>query len=122
MTGAAFYHNYYNYLYTESLPDELRNWVDEQMNCEDILMNYLIINSTRKAPIKITPRKYFKSPSKSISNGKYHMDTRSECISIFQLFFVNIRQPYYTDFRGDPLLFKVKDSNQQNLYSDVGSL
>ena len=48
---------------------ELRDWVDEQMNCEDILMNYIAINETRKASIKITPRKFFKSPTVSDISG-----------------------------------------------------
>ena len=33
------------------------------MNCEDILMNFVIANRTEKAPIKVTPRKFFKSPT-----------------------------------------------------------
>lgn len=35
------------------MPSEIRNWVDERMNCEDIAMNFLISNVTNKAPIKV---------------------------------------------------------------------
>ena len=46
LTGAAFYHKYYHYLFTSSLPGKMKEWVDEHMNCEDIAMNYLIANVT----------------------------------------------------------------------------
>jgi len=83
LTGAAFYHNYFNYLYTNVAPVELRDWVDEQMNCEDILMNYIAINETRRASIKITPRKFFKSPtvsdiSEDMTQVKWSFRNRSQ--------------------------------------------
>lgn len=53
LTGAAFYHKYWNYLYTTSMPSEVKDWVDEHMNCEDIAMNFLIANVTNKPPIKV---------------------------------------------------------------------
>ncbi|XP_018334859.1 exostosin-2, partial [Agrilus planipennis] len=53
LTGAAFYHKYYNYLYTTSMPSEIKDWVDEKMNCEDIAMNFLVSNVTKKPPIKV---------------------------------------------------------------------
>ena len=63
LTGVSFYHNYYNYLYTFKTPQGAVKWVDDQMNCEDILMNFIIANQTNKTPIKVTPRKFFKSPT-----------------------------------------------------------
>jgi len=42
------------------MPGNIKSWVDEHMNCEDIAMNFLIANVTGKAPIKVTPRKKFK--------------------------------------------------------------
>lgn len=47
-------------------PKEARDWVDYQMNCEDIFMNYIVTNATNKAPVKVTPRKFFKSPTESV--------------------------------------------------------
>lgn len=42
LTGAAFFHKYYTYLYTYWLPQAIRDKVDEYMNCEDIAMNFLV--------------------------------------------------------------------------------
>jgi len=42
LTGAAFVHKYYLYLYTYHLPQAIRDKVDEYMNCEDIAMNFLV--------------------------------------------------------------------------------
>uniref|UniRef100_A0A673G3R9 Exostosin-2-like n=1 Tax=Sinocyclocheilus rhinocerous TaxID=307959 RepID=A0A673G3R9_9TELE len=42
LTGAAFYHKYFNYLYTYKMPGDIKNWVDAHMNCEDIAMNFLV--------------------------------------------------------------------------------
>ncbi|TRY55513.1 hypothetical protein DNTS_014029 [Danionella cerebrum] len=53
LTGAAFYHKYFNYLYTYKMPGDIKNWVDAHMNCEDIAMNFLVANITGKAPIKL---------------------------------------------------------------------
>ena len=47
-------------------PKEARDWVDYQMNCEDIFMNYIVTNATHKAPVKVTARKFFKSPTESV--------------------------------------------------------
>lgn len=60
LTGAAFYHQYYNYVYTNWLPLLLLKTVQQSSNCEDILMNFLISHMTRKSPIKVTQRKGYK--------------------------------------------------------------
>lgn len=60
LTGAAFYHQYYNYVYTNWLPLLLLKTVQQSSNCEDILMNFLISHVTRKSPIKVTQRKGYK--------------------------------------------------------------
>lgn len=60
LTGAAFYHKYYNYLYTNWLSLLLLKTVKQSSNCEDILMNFLISHVTRKPPIKVTQRKGYK--------------------------------------------------------------
>lgn len=53
LTGAAFIHKYWNYLYTTIMPPDVKDWVDEHMNCEDIAMNFLVANVTNKPPIKV---------------------------------------------------------------------
>lgn len=60
LTGAAFYHRYYNYVYTNWLPLLLLKTVQQSSNCEDILMNLLVSHVTRKPPIKVTQRKGYK--------------------------------------------------------------
>lgn len=53
LTGAAFMHKYWNYLYTTYMPPAIKDWVDDHMNCEDIAMNFLVANITSKPPIKV---------------------------------------------------------------------
>lgn len=40
-------------MYTKKLTPEIRDWVDENMNCEDIAMNFLVANVTNQPPIKV---------------------------------------------------------------------
>lgn len=54
LTGAAFIHKYYTYLYWNWLPQAIRDKVDEYMNCEDIAMNFLVSHITRKPPVKVS--------------------------------------------------------------------
>lgn len=63
LTGAAFYHRYYNALYTEVLSSTLHKTVEQAQNCEDILMNFLVSHVTRRPPIKLTQRKQYKDTS-----------------------------------------------------------
>ncbi|KAL6264521.1 hypothetical protein P5V15_004628 [Pogonomyrmex californicus] len=53
LTGAAFHHKFWNYMYTTAMPGDIKEWVDEHMNCEDIAMNFLVANITGKAPLKV---------------------------------------------------------------------
>ena len=53
LTGVAFYHKYWSYVYTTQMPGNIKDWVDTHMNCEDIAMNFLVANLTGKAPIKV---------------------------------------------------------------------
>uniref|UniRef100_A0A3Q2YDB9 Exostosin-like glycosyltransferase 3 n=1 Tax=Hippocampus comes TaxID=109280 RepID=A0A3Q2YDB9_HIPCM len=54
LTGAAFFHKYYAYLYSYVMPQAIRDMVDEYINCEDIAMNFLVSHITRKPPIKVS--------------------------------------------------------------------
>lgn len=65
LTGAAFYHRYYNALFSKVLSPSLQNMVDSAGNCEDILMNFLVSHVTRRPPIKVTQRKQYKETSPS---------------------------------------------------------
>lgn len=47
------YVQYWNHAYTYIMPSSIKQWVDDHMNCEDIAMNFLVSNTTNKAPIKV---------------------------------------------------------------------
>lgn len=85
LTGAAFFHKYYTYLYTYWLPQAIRDKVDEYMNCEDIAMNYLVSHITRKPPVKVTSRWTFRCPGcpVSLSEDDTHFQERHKCINFF---------------------------------------
>nr|CAG4641480.1 EOG090X01LY [Eurycercus lamellatus] len=113
LTGAAFYHRVYNYYYSGAMPGDIKNWVDEHMNCEDIAMNFLVANLTGKAPIKVAPRKKFKCPecvnadllSVDLSEMTAHMAERTDCINRFADIYG--RLPLRSvEFRADPVLYK----------------
>ena len=40
-------------MYTYGQPGNIKEYVDDYMNCEDIAMNFLITNITGKPPIKV---------------------------------------------------------------------
>jgi len=109
LTGAAFYHKYYSHAYYQQTPAKIVNWVDDHMNCEDILMNFVIANLTAKAPLKVSPRKKFKctecSQQVSISVDPGHMVERSECINFFVEEFGKMPLKA-VEFRADPVLYK----------------
>lgn len=120
-----FLFQYYGYLYTSSMPGNIRTWVDEHINCEDIAMNFLISNITGKAPIKVTPRKKFKCPEcvniEMLSSDITHMLERSECINHFMDIYGGM--PLKTvEFRADPVLYKNNFPSSLKLFNDIGSL
>ncbi|XP_077999813.1 exostosin-2-like [Glandiceps talaboti] len=125
LTGASFYHKYFSHLYTNTMPGNIKNWVDEHMNCEDIAMNFIVSNYTGKSPIKVTPRKKFKCPEctgeQIISADQSHMVERSECITRFAEIYG--RMPLKTvEFRADPVLYKDPFPEELKRFRDVGSL
>ncbi|KAK3595238.1 hypothetical protein CHS0354_021555 [Potamilus streckersoni] len=125
LTGAAFYHKYFSFLYTYKMPGNIKAWVDEHMNCEDIAMNFLIANITGKAPIKVTPRKKFKCPEcinkEMISADITHMVERSDCINQFASIYQSMPLKY-VEFRADPVLYKDNFPSELKIFNDVGSL
>ncbi|KAJ0183484.1 hypothetical protein K1T71_001460 [Dendrolimus kikuchii] len=125
LTGAAFHHKIWSWYYTYKMPAEIREWVDESFNCEDIAMNFLVANVTRKPPIKVTPRKKFKCPectnTEMLSADAGHMSQRSACINRFAKVYGNMAlQPI--EFRADPLQYRETGSGVPQLYPDIGAL
>lgn len=125
LTGAAFLHKYWSYLYTRDLPLVVKDWVDDHMNCEDIAMNFLVANLTNNPPIKVTPRKKFKCPecttNEMLSADLGHMVERSQCVDRFAKAFG--RMPLQSiEFRADPVLFKDSFPEKLKRFNDIGSL
>ena len=60
--GAAFFHKYYAHMYSEWMPQVIRDKVDEYMNCEDIAMNFLISHLTRQPPVKVRSERQASQP------------------------------------------------------------
>ena len=109
LTGAAFIHKHYTYLYTHWLPQAIRDKVDEYMNCEDIAMNFLISHITRKPPVKVTSRWTFRCPGcpVSLSEDDTHFQERHKCINFFSQVF-GYMPLLNTQYRADSILFKTR--------------
>lgn len=109
LTGAAFIHKHYTYLYTHWLPQAIRDKVDEYMNCEDIAMNFLVSHLTRKPPVKVTSRWTFRCPGcpVSLSEDDTHFQERHRCINFFSQVF-GYMPLLNTQYRADSILFKTR--------------
>ncbi|XP_039253764.2 exostosin-like 3 [Styela clava] len=109
LTGAAFFHKYYMYMYSYWMPQEIRDKVDELMNCEDIAMNFLVSHLTRLPPIKVTSRWTFRCPGcpEALSTSQSHFDERHICINYFVKVF-GYMPLLGTQFRVDSILFKTR--------------
>ncbi|XP_042156465.1 exostosin-like 3 [Oncorhynchus tshawytscha] len=94
LTGAAFFHKYYAYLYSYVMPQAIRDMVDEYINCEDIAMNFLVSHITRKPPIK--PPFH-----------RHSYPERHKCINFFVKVY-GYMPLLYTQFRVDSVLFKTR--------------
>lgn len=125
LTGAAFYHKYWNYAYTIKMPGDIKQWVDDHMNCEDIAMNFLVSNITGKAPIKVTAKKKFRCPectnTEMLSADLTHMIERTQCINRFtEVFGYMPLMP--VEFRADPVLYKDEFPLKLKRFNNIGSL
>uniref|UniRef100_A0A673AD37 Exostosin-1c n=1 Tax=Sphaeramia orbicularis TaxID=375764 RepID=A0A673AD37_9TELE len=124
LTGAAFYHRYYHYLFSHYLPQSLRTLVDRTSNCEDILMNFLVSAVTHLPPIKVAQRKQYKelpSPqgTKSVPwANPEHFNQRQECVNTFANWF-GYMPLVHSQFRLDPVLFKDQVSVLRKKYKDL---
>uniref|UniRef100_A0A8C4NFZ2 Glycosyl transferase 64 domain-containing protein n=1 Tax=Eptatretus burgeri TaxID=7764 RepID=A0A8C4NFZ2_EPTBU len=109
LTGAAFFHKYYGYLYSYVMPRAIRDLVDEYTNCEDIAMNFLVSHITRKPPIKVTSRWTFRCPGcpQALSHDESHFRERHKCINFFVRVY-GYMPLVYTQFRADSVLFKTR--------------
>ncbi|XP_055855972.1 exostosin-1 [Episyrphus balteatus] len=120
LTGAAFYHRYYNYLYTNWLSLLLLKTVQQSSNCEDILMNLLVSHVTRKPPIKVTQRKGYKDREggRSPWNDPDHFIQRQSCLNTFAAVF-GYMPLLRSNLRLDPVLYRDPVSNLRKKYRQI---
>ncbi|XP_062323851.1 exostosin-1 [Osmerus eperlanus] len=127
LTGAAFYHRYYHYLYSHYLPSSLLNMVDQMANCEDILLNFLVSAVTKLPPIKVTQKKQYKETmmqqGSKVSRwaDPDHFAQRQTCMTSFSAWF-GFMPLLHSQLRLDPLLFKDQVSILRKKYRDIERL
>ena len=112
LTGAAFYHRFYNYAFWHLMDERIRNKIDKVQNCEDIAFNMLVSHYTRKPPIKATSNikndciqcdnSYFESKY-NISN----LAVRNDCIKYF-ISIYGYNPLLYSQFRVDSVLYNTE--------------
>ncbi|KAE8599516.1 hypothetical protein XENTR_v10017217 [Xenopus tropicalis] len=127
LTGAAIYHKYYHYLYTNYLPASLKNMVDQLANCEDILMNFLVSAVTKLPPIKVTQKKQYKETMMGQTSRASrwadpdHFAQRQTCMNTFASWF-GYMPLIHSQMRLDPVLFKDQVSILRKKYRDIERL
>uniref|UniRef100_A0AAY4DIB2 Uncharacterized protein n=1 Tax=Denticeps clupeoides TaxID=299321 RepID=A0AAY4DIB2_9TELE len=127
LTGAAFYHRYYHYLYTHYLPASLLGMVDQMANCEDILMNFLVSAVTKLPPIKVTQKKQYKETmmQQGSKTSRWadpdHFAQRQTCMNSFSGWF-GFMPLLHSQMRLDPVLFKDQVSILRKKYRDIERL
>nr|XP_019959270.1 PREDICTED: exostosin-1-like [Paralichthys olivaceus] len=127
LTGAAFFHRYYHYLFTHHVPASLLTMVDRVANCEDILMNFLVSAVTKQPPIKVTQKKQYKETMMSQGSKASrwadpdHFAQRQTCMNAFShwLGFMPLVQ---SQMRLDPVLFRDQVSILRKKYRDIERL
>lgn len=86
LTKAAIMHHDFFNLYTNKMPQGIRDLVDERRNCEDIAMQFLIANETGLPPIYVKGHLEDKGALNGISTSHNvvtagHMSMRSDCLN-----------------------------------------
>ncbi|EDO33761.1 predicted protein [Nematostella vectensis] len=118
MTSGAFYHRYYNYMYTHSLPKRLHRLVDRHPTCEHIVMNFLVADAIRLPPIKILPvKQYYEGMGKKARKSKLtaQFDHKQKCMDSLHDAF-GYMPLIKSRVRMDPLLYKDPVSNLRKRY------
>lgn len=92
LTKGMMLHKKFLHLYNCETPKTFRDIVDLHVNCEDILMNFVVSNYTKKpAPMYVQPMHYIGDYGSSLSGSLFkrgkHEETRSVCIQTFEKMF-----------------------------------
>uniref|UniRef100_A0AAZ1X6Q3 Glycosyl transferase 64 domain-containing protein n=1 Tax=Oreochromis aureus TaxID=47969 RepID=A0AAZ1X6Q3_OREAU len=123
LTGAAFYHRYYHYLFTHYVPASLLTMVDRMANCEDILMNFLVSAVTKQPPIKVTQKKQYKETmmTQVLIDGLTTGRTMTHCMNAFS-HWLGFMPLVHSQMRLDPVLFRDQVSILRKKYRDIERL
>jgi hypothetical protein len=86
LTKAAIFNHKFLDLYTNTMPQIIRNMVDKEKNCEDIAMQFLIANVTGLPPVYVKGHLSDLGVFSGISTSQNiaaasHMDARSMCLN-----------------------------------------
>jgi len=92
LTRHAFIHVDYLQIYTNHLPQGIRNIIHRYKNCEDIAMSYLVSSMTEGLPPLLADDWAMQSQIKlhveeRISGTDDHKPVRDTCVHVFALFF-----------------------------------
>ena len=86
LTGVAFLHAHYHEAFSR-LPLRLVHMIDEEMNCEDIAINFVassICNCTAGLfSSKGSKKSYFVEHNSGLAGRKNHYNVRTRCCRIF---------------------------------------
>jgi alpha-1,4-N-acetylglucosaminyltransferase EXTL3 len=118
LTGAAFYHKWYNYAYTHLMDARIRQKVDELSNCEDVAFNLMVSHLIRKGPVKVTSKiELTTDPNNALSKRNDHFAIRSQCLQLFSEIY-GYNPLLYSQFRADSFYYnnyrKQNNENNQN--------
>ncbi|EGP92052.1 uncharacterized protein MYCGRDRAFT_107566 [Zymoseptoria tritici IPO323] len=86
LTKSAWFHTDWMHAYwsQDERMTRLRKYVDDHMNCEDILMAFIHAHHTRKSPLYVKPYKMVDTGMKDgISAAGDHLKHRAACVSKF---------------------------------------
>ncbi|MCO5551962.1 hypothetical protein L7F22_005469 [Adiantum nelumboides] len=82
LSKCAFFHRKYLDLYTNHMPAQIRDYVTQERNCEDIAMSFLVANVTGGPPVWVKG-KLFEIGTTGISSLKGHSKHRTACLNMF---------------------------------------
>ncbi|GMR44371.1 hypothetical protein PMAYCL1PPCAC_14566, partial [Pristionchus mayeri] len=83
LTGFALMHKEFLYEFVYNQHPTILDYIQENRNCEDIAMNFLIAHLTRRPPLKVIKKTGLSNGSKGLSTRGDHYTQRSECIQLF---------------------------------------
>ncbi len=86
LTKAAYLHHDFFHIYSNKMPQSIHHLVDDNRNCEDIAMQFLVANVTHLPPIYIKGHLEDGGVIGGISTSQNvltatHMDHRSKCLN-----------------------------------------